>query len=209
MHESGHADELAAIEYSVLRATIAARGHLRFGLFLGGLATWAVVLTALLAWLPQPVLMLIPLQLLVGSFEAIRALHFGVERIGRYIQVFFEDPADDGRARLSPPAWETAVAQVGGRLPGATGHPLFIPVFSAATVLNLLAVVLPLPEPEEWLPIMALHAAFVGWMLHVDRGVRAQRAHDEARFRVIRDHHQQANKHEDHEDHEAKSSSQL
>lgn len=196
--------ELACAEYVALRATIAARGHLKLGLVVGGLAAWAALLLAVLAWLPQPVLAVIPLMLLIVVFEALRSLHFGVERIGRYLQVYFEDPFGDGPLRggtpygegplrggkiAMPPAWESAVARVGGRLPGAAGHPLFIPLFLLATMTNLLAVALPGPIPEEWIPLGLLHAGFAGWMVYVDRGVRAQRAHDEERFREIRNGH--------------------
>jgi hypothetical protein len=176
-------DELAVAEYTALRATMAARGHLRFILVIGGLAAWAGTLLAVLIALPQPVLALVPLLLLIVVFEALRSLHAGVERIGRYVRVYFEDRCPEG----GPPSWERAVPQIGGRLPGAAGHPLFMPIFLLATVLNQLAVALPGPMPEEWIVLGLLHAAFVVWMLYVDRGVRAQRAHDEARFREIRD----------------------
>lgn len=193
-------DELALAEYRALRTTIAARGHLRVGVFAGGLLAWAALLLAVLAWLPQPLLAVVPLLLLVGTFEAIRSLHFGVERIGRYLQVFFEEraegleawgpeglKAEGSEVGMTPPAWERAVVRVGGRVPGAAGHPLFAPIYTLATTINLLAVALPGPGPEEWIPLVALHAAFAGWLFYVDRGVRAQRAHDEARFRSIRD----------------------
>lgn len=178
------ADELAGAEYQALRATIAARGHLRVGLFVGSLIAWAALLLAVLVWIPSPLVAAVPLLVLVGAFEAIRSLHFGVERIGRYLQVFFEEPLGREGEPLRPPAWERAIVRVGGRLPGAAGHPLFIPIFAAATLLNLLAVVLPQPTTAEWIPLAAVHAAFAAWMLHVDRGVRAQRAHDESRFRA-------------------------
>lgn len=196
--DSRETDELAVAEYRALRATIAARGHLRVGVFAGGLVAWAALLLAVLAWLPQPLLALVPLLVLVGTFEAIRGLHFGVERIGRYLEVFFEEglkawgpeglKADSAPAgRMTAPAWERAVVRVGGRVPGAAGHPLFAPIYTLAALVNLLAVALPGPVPAEWVPLVALHAAFAGWMLYVDRGVRTQRAHDEARFRAIRD----------------------
>lgn len=193
LSEERHTDQLALAEYQALRTTIATRGHLRFGLFAAGLLGWAALLLAVLAWLPQPLLALVPLLVLAGTFEALRGLHFGVERIGRYVQVFYEEGLEargpDGQKAptFAAPAWERAIVLVGGRLPGAAGHPLFFPIYTLATLVNLLAVVLPVPQPQEWIPLCALHAAFIAWMLRVDRGVRAQRTHDEARFRSIRD----------------------
>lgn len=191
MGQEPTAAELAVAEYTALRTTIAARGHLRFALAVGGLTAWAAALLVVLIALPQPVVALVPLLLLLMVFEALRSLHFGVERIGRYLQVYFEDRYAEGPLRggtpagMEAPAWERAVAQIGGRLPGAAGHPLFIAIFFLATLLNLLAVVLPGPMPEEWILLGLPHTAFIVWMLYVDRGVRAQRAHDEARFREI------------------------
>lgn len=187
-------EQTAITEYRALRSTIATRGHLRLGLFLGGLVAWAALLLTELAIFPNPLLALLPLIVLIGTFEAIRSLHFGVERIGRYLQVFFEEPAVSAVHPWDPPAWERAVIHLGGQVPGAAGHPLFAPIFTVATLMNLSAVFLPDPLPAEWIPLTLLHGAFLGWMLYVDRGVRTQRAHDEGRFRDIR-----GGKHEAHE----------
>jgi hypothetical protein len=183
----GNGEQTAIAEYQALRSTIAARGSLRLGLFLGGVVAWAALLLTELALFPNPLLSLLPLIVLVAAFEAIRSVHFGVERIGRYLQVFFEEPAASADMPWTPPAWERAVVRVGGQLPGAAGHPLFAPIFALATVMNLSAVFLPEPLPAEWIPLTLLHGAFLGWMLYVDRGVRTQRSHDEKRFREIRD----------------------
>jgi hypothetical protein len=76
-------------EYLVLRKTIAHRGALRPILVLCGLGIWAALLIAVLVLLPYPVAAAIPLLALVVTFEVIRPLHFGAERIGWYIQVFY------------------------------------------------------------------------------------------------------------------------
>ena len=47
---------------------------------------------AVLVWLPNPLAAIVPLVVLVSTFEVVRVLHVGVERIGRYVQVFFEEP---------------------------------------------------------------------------------------------------------------------
>src|SRR6187431_1495532 len=135
-------------EYLVLRRTIAQRGALRPILMLGGMGIWAAILTAVLVLLPYPVAAAIPLLILVVTFEAIRPLHFGAERIGRYLQVFYEEQGEPGRALSDTPSWER-VAMSFGAVPGVGGHPLFVPVFLLATAINYLAVLLPRPVAVE------------------------------------------------------------
>ena len=48
----------------------------------------------MLVLLPYPVAAAIPLLVLVATFEVIRPLHFGAERIGRYLQVFYEEDGE-------------------------------------------------------------------------------------------------------------------
>ena len=84
-------------EYNALRATIRERGtdprldrpgrHGRSGRRPRWLRS---------RWRVPPIITLIPLLVLATTFEITFALHTGVERIGRYIQVFFEEP---GRQR--------------------------------------------------------------------------------------------------------------
>ncbi len=121
----------ARFEYVALRRTIAQRGALRPVLLVAGIGLWAIALTAVIAWLPYPVAATIPLLVLVATFEGIRPLHFGAERIGRYIQVFFEEAHERDRSLRDTPSWER-VAMSFGKIPGAGGHPLFVPVFFLA-----------------------------------------------------------------------------
>jgi hypothetical protein len=180
--------DLAATEYRALREAIAARGQLRTTLTLVGFLSWAGLLGLTLVALPYPVAAALPLMALVAAFEVIRPLHAGAERIGRYLQVFFEEAASDGApGALTPPAWERTAMAFGAAVPGAAGHPLFLPVFVLATAVNYLAVLLPGPVPVE-LALMALpHAAFLAWLVYADRGMRAQRTRELARFRELRD----------------------
>src|SRR5712671_3249262 len=98
-------------EYSALRATIRERGTARICLFVAGLAAWAAVTIATAALASTPLAALLPLLLLASVFEAIFALHVGVERIGRYIQVFHENGSggsggSDTVAGPGGPGWE-------------------------------------------------------------------------------------------------------
>ena len=65
---------------------------------------------------------------------------------------------------------------LGPRVPGAGGHPLGVPVFLMATLLNGLAVMVSGPQRVEWVSMLVPHLAFVAWMAVCDRRMRAQRA---------------------------------
>jgi len=173
-------------EYLVLRQTIAQRGALRPILVLCGMAIWAALLIAVLAMLPYPVASAIPLLALLVTFEVIRPLHFGAERIGRYIQVFYEEAGEPNRPLSDTPSWER-IAMSFGAVPGVGGHPLFVPLFLLATAINYLAVLLPRPVVVE-LSVMAVpHLAFIGWLVAADRAMRHQRALELARLRELKD----------------------
>ena len=171
-------------EYLVLRRTIAHRGALRPILVLCGIGLWAALLTAVLVLLPYPVAAAIPLLVLVTTFEVIRPLHFGAERIGRYLQVFYEEQGEPGRALIDTPSWER-VAMSFGAVPGVGGHPLFVPAFLLATAVNYLAVLLPQPVAIEMSVMAVPHLAFIAWLIAADRAMRGQRAIELARLREL------------------------
>jgi hypothetical protein len=174
----------SASEYLVLRKTIARRGTARPILALTGIGIWAATLIAVLALLPYPVAAAIPLLVLAATFEVIRPLHFGTERIGRYLQVFYEEAGEPGRSLQETPSWER-VAMSFGAVPGVGGHPLFVPTFFMATVINYVAVLLPGPVAVE-LGVMAIpHVAFLAWLLATDRAMRHQRAIELDRLRAL------------------------
>ena len=171
-------------EYLVLRRTIAQRGALRPILMLCGTGIWAALLTAVLVLLPYPVAAAIPLLILVVTFEVLRPLHFGAERIGRYLQVFYEEQGEPGRELRDTPAWER-VAMSFGTVPGVGGNPLFVPAFLLATTLNYLAVLLPQPVAIE-LAVMAVpHLAFIAWLISAHSAMQKQRAIELARLREL------------------------
>ena len=126
-------------EYLVLRRTIAQRGALRPILLVCGIGIWALTLMAVLVWLPYPLAFLIPLIVIAATFEAIRPLHFGAERIGRYLQAFYEEAGDPDRPLRDTPSWER-VAMRFGKVPGVGGHPLFVPIFLLALAANYMAM---------------------------------------------------------------------
>ena len=182
--------DLAAAEYSALRQAIAARGQLRTTLVLAGIMGWSSLLAVTLIALPYPVAAVVPLTVLLATFEVIRPLHVGAERIGRYLQVFFEENGvspDPSTPFLRPPAWERTAMAFGAALPGAAGHPLFVPLFGIATFVNFLAVLLPGPVQVELTLVAIPHAGFLAWLAYADRAMRSQRTRELATFRELRD----------------------
>ena len=85
----------------------------------------------------MPLAVVFPLLVLAGTFEAVFALHVGVERIGRYLQVFHDD------------AWEQTAMAFGPPLAGTGTDPLFAGLFGLATVCNFLPVLVGGSAPAE------------------------------------------------------------
>ena len=179
-------NDYAGREYAALRETIRARGGARPLAFLIGLLGWAATLVAVLAWLPTPLASVVPLVVLLATFEVIRSLHLGVERIGRYIQVFFEESTGGG-APTTPPAWEHTAMVFGPTLPGAGVHPYFLPVFFVAVAVNFMAVLFPDPVMVELATLAVPHLGFLVWAIYADAKMKRQRAAELARYRALRD----------------------
>ena len=176
-----------ATEYRILRDTIARRGSLRPVLAMVGFGLWAAVLAMVLIWLPYPVAAVIPLLTLVVTFEVIRPLHFGAERIGRYVQVFYEEDGQPERPLAETPSWERVAMRLSA-IPGTGGHPLFVPMFFLATIANTLPLLLaePMATAIELTALAVPHLAFLIWLANADRAMRAQRAAELEQFRRLR-----------------------
>jgi hypothetical protein len=172
-------------EYEALRRTIGQRGSLKATLLVAGIAAWAAVFTAVIIAVPYPVAAAVPLLVLAATFEAIRPLHFGAERIGRYLQVFYEEAGEPTRSLSDTPAWERVAMQF-GHVPGVGGHALFVPIFFMATVVNYAAVLVPIPVQVEMFVMAIPHVAFVAWLLVADRAMKRQRNIELARMRETR-----------------------
>lgn len=171
-------------EYLVLRRTIASRGSLRPLLLVTGIGIWAGILTAVIVAIPYPVAAAIPLLVIAATFEAIRPLHFGTERVGRYLQVFYEEDGQPDRSLRETPSWER-VAMRFGTVPGVGGHPLFVPIFFMATTINYVAVLLPAPTTVEMGVMAVPHLALLAWLGAAHRAMKSQRAIELARLREL------------------------
>jgi hypothetical protein len=179
--------DLAVEEYRALRATIRERGTMRALVTTITFVSWAALSLAAAALFVLPPLALIPLLALAAGFEAIFAIHVGVERIGRYIQRRFE--TGEGL-----PGWEHAAMKIGAaRQAGGGIDPLMTWPFVLATLLNLMVVLIMQTDPgpiEEGLATLEgapppsfavfalLHAAFLVRVFSARRFARGQRERD-------------------------------
>jgi len=165
--------DLRIEEYRALRDTIRARGTARTCIFVAGLGVWAALSLAILAMSAVPLAVVFPLLVLAGTFEAVFALHAGVERIGRYLQVFHDD------------TWEQTAMAFGPPLARTGSDPLFTLLFLLATVCNFVPVLLAEPLPVELGVLGAVHLIFGLRLLIARNAAAGQRAADLARFRSL------------------------
>lgn len=171
---------LSEQEYIALRQTIASRGTTRVVLLPVTLLGWASLSVVILIVAELPVAALLSLAVLVGGFEAIHALHVAVERIGRYLQVYYEgDPAG--------PRWEQTVMAVGPSLPGGGIDPLFTLVFICAALINFLQAVVPGPTRLEMGVVGAFHILFIYRVIRARGAAARQRAVELESFRALKD----------------------
>ena len=166
-------------EYQALRATIRERGTARVCVFAGGIAAWAAATIATAALASTPVATLLPLLVLASVFEAIFALHVGVERIGRYIQVFHE--ADEAGAR-----WEHAAMAFGRPAGAAATDALFTVPFLLAVLFNAAPALTLEPTRVELLFVGGAHALCVLRLLVARQVSGKQRGIDLERFQQLK-----------------------
>jgi hypothetical protein len=168
--------DLGPAEYQALRATIRERGSLRMGAILAGLVAWGALAQMLSSSGAQGGVTLVPLLVLAATFEVSFFIHTGVERIGRYVQVFFEEAAG---AR----GWETTAMNYGSKFPGGL-DPLLTTVFAAAGTVNFLSS-LSTGRPLWILLSLFAHAIFAYRLVTARRMAASQRAIDLERFRAL------------------------
>jgi hypothetical protein len=170
---------LTQTEFAVLRATIATRGTVRMALLPITVLGWAALTGALLLFAEVPVAVIFPLAVLVSGFEAIHALHVGVERIGRYLQVNYESLPD-------APQWESTAMRIGPALPGGGIDPLFTVVFMSTTFANLIPAATLQPTRIEFGILAMLHIVFIIRLVRARGAAARQRAVDLETFKAIK-----------------------
>jgi hypothetical protein len=180
--ERSETPSLAAEEYRVLRETIRERGTLR--LFVSAITFVAWAALAIFAPSGSLVAAFAPLVVLAGGFEIVFAIHVGVERIGRFLAVHYEPDSP------TLPAWERTASRASREQAAATGvDPLFVSVFTVATLVNLLNLEWSAsPATPSFFALLLTLAAHIGFLLRLVRARRfaaGQRTRDEALFREL------------------------
>ncbi|HEY7789300.1 MAG TPA: hypothetical protein VIC33_02195 [Vicinamibacterales bacterium] len=176
-------DPVKIEEYAALRATIRERGTARVWLAWAGIVGWATIVSVVASIGGRTLLLLPPLLVLAASFEGVFALHIGVERVGRYLQVVYESAA-------SSLQWETAAMNFGRQFPARGSDPLFTWFFILATLANLLPLAwLASGKPGDLTIVAVAHLAFVIRIIRARRSAAGQRARDLDRFRQLAREH--------------------
>jgi hypothetical protein len=166
-------------EYRALRDTIRERGTARLCAVLVGLIAWGALAIALLMTELEGGVTLVPFVVLAGTFEVNFFMHTGVERIGRYIQVFYEE-------RAGASGWETTAMSYGAKFPSPGLDPLFSIVFAAATTLNFFSALAVAERRPGWIVLSFIaHLAFGYRIVSAKKMAGAQRALDLDRFRSL------------------------
>jgi hypothetical protein len=163
-------------EYRALRRTISQRGTAKAWILVTGIIGWAALTMATAALASLPVATFLPLLVLAVTFEAIFSLHVGIERIGRYLQVFHEDAT----------GWEHTAMAFGRPLKGTGTDPLFAAHFLLATLLNIVPALLAEPVQLELTVVGFAHLLFVARLVLAWRSAGRQRASDLKRFEEMR-----------------------
>jgi hypothetical protein len=169
-------EPLRMAEYGTLRTTISQRGSVRFCLILVGLIAWGGLTLALNAAEFERAVTLVPLIVLAATFELSFFIHTGVERVGRYLQVFHEDV--DG--------WEHTIMNYGRNNSGGL-DPLFITLFALVAVVDFFGSFPAAARHVGWLVISIVAHLVLGWRLITARRLAAgQRALDLDRFLALK-----------------------
>ena len=165
-------------EYAALRDTIRERGTARLCAVLIGVAAWGALAIALLVAQLEGAVTLVPFVVLIVTFEINFFIHTGVERIGRYLQVFYEE-------RVGAIGWETTAMNYGAKFPSGL-DPLFAIVFATATGLNFVTSLVTAQRRSAWILLsLVAHLAFAYRIVAAKRLAGAQRALDLDRFRSL------------------------
>src|SRR5436190_17990737 len=142
--------DLPKLEYTALRETIRERGSIRMCAILIAIVAWGALAIGLLASQLTGAATIVPVMVLASGFEISFFVHTGVERVGRYIQVFYEEDENT-------PAWETSAMNYGRNFPGSL-DPLFITLFASAAAVNFVSVFGLLTRQPGWMLIsFAVH----------------------------------------------------
>jgi hypothetical protein len=168
-------------EFRQLRATIRERSVARVVVSLITFVSWAALVLALRQSRESVVDGLVPLVVLVVGFELVFGLHVGVERIGRYLTVFYE-------AAPGMPKWETAIAAFGRSAVRSRTQPhvLLATEFIVSTGLNLVFAGWPdMTALAQSIAMAVFHVTFIARVVQAARQANRQRDADTEAFRAV------------------------
>jgi hypothetical protein len=166
-------------EYAALRATIRERGTARLCAVVVGFLGWAALAAAMLMADLSGAITLVPLVVLVATFEINFFIHIGVERIGRYVQVFFEE-------RTNATGWETTAMNYAAKFRGRGLDPLFSMLFVTASIVNFLSSLAVAEWRSGWIVIsLVAHLTFNYRIVRAREFSGAQRAIELEHFRAL------------------------
>ena len=169
--------DLRGAEYEALRATIRERGTVRMWVILVGLLSWGALAIGLSAVDAQGALTLVPLLALATTFEISFFIHTGVERVGRYLQVYYEEAGQ---------GWEHTVMVYGKTFPGGA-DPMFIALFSITATVNFLGSLPVDTRRPGWIVLSLVAHLILGWRFLTARRLAAtQRGLDLERFNALK-----------------------
>jgi hypothetical protein len=170
--------DLNQAEYEALRDTIRDRGTARLCAVLAGFIAWGALVIALRMTDLEGAILLVPFVVLVATFEVNFFIHTGVERIGRYLQVFYEE-------QRGTFGWETTAMNLGAKFPSGL-DPLFAAIFATAAGLNFLSSLAVAHRHPTWTALsLVAHLAFAYRIVAARKLAGAQRALDLDRFRGL------------------------
>jgi hypothetical protein len=176
-------------EFRALQAAIRERTSARLLFLAIAWVGWASLATAIMLVLPAAPLLVLPLVLLLASFEVNLGIIRGVEHIGAYLRLAFEE-------RRAVPGWETASADLARRYPRGVADPVLFWPFVAVLGANYLCVVLAAGETadpaihvrEDSLDlalVTALHAAVLVRFVFGRRGLASGREREFQKIRAV------------------------
>lgn len=131
---------------------------------------------------PAPLAWILPLVALAAGFEAVYGLHTAVERIGRYLHVFYETGGWG-----AGPEWETLAMSYGQAFPKSGPDPLAAEMFLIAGFMNLLGLFSSRVSRAEAAALALPHVIFFLRVIVSRRRAASQRARDLERFRKLKD----------------------
>jgi hypothetical protein len=180
-HSAASPAEFHLEEFRQLRTTIRERSTARVVVSFITFVSWGALALVVRHSDESMAYGLVPLVVLVTGFELVFSLHVGVERIGRYLTVFYE-------ASPGMPKWETAIAAFGRTVVrGQTQpHVLLASEFIVTTGINLvLAVEFDRSVLAQDIAMAVFHVAFIGRVVRAVRQSSRQRETDAAALRAI------------------------